>query len=227
MAGPSRSSRAISDACKLAGTAIAGEGTAAAIRRGCALDAASSTALVISSTNSGMPSVRSMMSCRMLAGSAIVADDVVDHGVDVALRQPIERERGHVRLSDPGRLEFRPEGHDQQHATVRDLITSRPNTSKARRVGPMRILEDHQHRTGAGQALDLRDERVHRSLPALLRGQFECGIAPVVGQRQHLDEERGVLRGGRGLREQRVELVEFRLQRVVVRKVRRRVPFGR
>ena len=46
---------------------------------------ASSTALVISSTNSGMPSVRSMMSCRILAGMRLVADDAVDHGVDFAL----------------------------------------------------------------------------------------------------------------------------------------------
>ena len=46
----------------------------------------------------------------------LVADDAVDHGVDVALRQPIEGEGGDMRPSDPRRLEFRPEGHDQQHA---------------------------------------------------------------------------------------------------------------
>ena len=64
-------------------------------RRSAALSpslSASSTALVISSTNSGMPSVRSMMSCRMFAGRQLVADDAVDHGVDVALRQPIDGE---------------------------------------------------------------------------------------------------------------------------------------
>ena len=33
---------------------------------------ASSTALVISSTNRGMPSVRSMMSCRTLAGMSLL-----------------------------------------------------------------------------------------------------------------------------------------------------------
>ena len=62
LAGPSRSSRAISEACKLAGTATAGDG---AIEIACAAAASlpvSNTALVISSTNSGMPSVRSMMS---------------------------------------------------------------------------------------------------------------------------------------------------------------------
>ena len=63
LAGPSRSSRAISEACRLAGTARAGEGTAAAVFRASPSLSASSTAFVISSTNSGMPSVRSIMSC--------------------------------------------------------------------------------------------------------------------------------------------------------------------
>ena len=72
LAGPSRSSRAISEACKLAGTARAGDGTAATVRRASPSLSASSTALVISSTNSGMPSVRSTMSCRTFAGSSLL-----------------------------------------------------------------------------------------------------------------------------------------------------------
>ena len=72
LAGPSRSSRAISDACKLAGTASAGDGTAAAACSAVPSLSASSTALVISSTNRGMPSVRSMMSFRMLAGNDLL-----------------------------------------------------------------------------------------------------------------------------------------------------------
>ena len=80
LAGPSRSSRAISEACRLAGTASAGDGTAAAVCSAAPSLSASSTAFVISSTNSGMPSVRSMMSCRILAGNELVADDAVDHG---------------------------------------------------------------------------------------------------------------------------------------------------
>ena len=71
LAEPSRSSRAISEACRLAGTARDGDGTAAALFAAPSLSA-SSTALVISSTNRGMPSVRSMMSCRILAGSGLL-----------------------------------------------------------------------------------------------------------------------------------------------------------
>ena len=52
--------------------------------------AASNTALVISSTNSGMPSVRSIMSCLMLAGSGLIADDAADQGSDFALSKPVE-----------------------------------------------------------------------------------------------------------------------------------------
>ena len=72
LAVPSRSSRASSEACRLAGTVEAGDGTAAAARRASPSLSASSTALVISSTNSGMPSVRSMMSRRILAGRSLL-----------------------------------------------------------------------------------------------------------------------------------------------------------
>ena len=59
---PSLSSRAINDACKLAGTAIAEEGITAAVRVASSSESVSRTAFVISSTNNGIPSVRSMMS---------------------------------------------------------------------------------------------------------------------------------------------------------------------
>jgi hypothetical protein len=36
----------------------------------------------------------------------LVADKAVDYGLDVALRQPIDGESRHIRLSDPGRLEL-------------------------------------------------------------------------------------------------------------------------
>ena len=71
LAGPRRSSRAISEACRLAGTASAGDGTAAALRRASLSPSASSTAFVISSTNRGIPSVRSTISAITSAGSSL------------------------------------------------------------------------------------------------------------------------------------------------------------
>ena len=80
---------------------------------------ASNTAFVISSTNSGMPSVRSMMSCRMFAGSALLPMTRSIIASDFALCQPIKCEGGHMRPSDPGRLELWPKRHDQEHAKCR------------------------------------------------------------------------------------------------------------
>ena len=45
---------------------------------------------------------------------SLVANDRVDHGIDFALRQPIDSKGGYVRPSDPRRLELRPERYDQQ-----------------------------------------------------------------------------------------------------------------
>ena len=142
-----------------------------------------------------MPSVRSMMSLRMLAGMSLLPIDAVDHGVDIALRQPIDGEDGHVRPSDPGRLEFRPEGHDQQHGKGSNPVHRPTKRFQARGVGPMRILEDHQHRILPRQRFHLGSERFQRSLSPLLWGQIERGIASVVRQRQHFGKERGILDG--------------------------------
>ena len=81
----------------------------------------------------------------------------------------------------------------------------------------MYILEDHQHRLLACQSRELRGQGLQRSLPALLRSQFERGIASIIRQRQHLGKERGVLRGSRGLRQHHIEFVEPRLWLVIVR----------
>ena len=48
------------------------EGIAAAVRCASLSLSASSTAFVISSTKRGMPSVRSMMSCRIFAGMSLL-----------------------------------------------------------------------------------------------------------------------------------------------------------
>ena len=82
----------------------------------------------------------------------------------------------------------------------------------------MHILEDHQHRIGSRQRLQLRSERFQRFLPPLLRGQFERRIASIVRQRQHFGKQRRVLAWRKALRQQGIELVELRLRGVVVRK---------
>ena len=107
LADPSRSSRAISEACRLAGTVRAGDGTAAAVFRASPSLSASSTALVISSTNSGMPSVRSIISCRIVSGSAWLPANEVNHRSDFALPEPVKAECRDVGSSKPRRFKFR------------------------------------------------------------------------------------------------------------------------
>ena len=46
----------------------------------------------------------------------LIAGDAVDDGSGFPLAEPVERQRGHARLADPRRVEFRPKRHDQQHA---------------------------------------------------------------------------------------------------------------
>ena len=101
---------------ELAGTARAGDGTAATVCRASPSLSASNTALVISSTNSGMPSVRSMMSCRMLAGSALLPATPSIMAAISRSASRLMRECSYMRLSDPWRLKFWSERHDQQHA---------------------------------------------------------------------------------------------------------------
>jgi hypothetical protein len=74
-----------------------------------------------------------------------------------------------MRPSDPGRLKFWPEGNEQQDAKTRDPVDYSAECFQACRVGPMRILEDHQNRILQRQSFHLRDERLQSTLTALLR----------------------------------------------------------
>ena len=84
-----------------------------------------------------------------------VADDVVDHGADLAMSQPIEGKSCDVRLPDPGRLELRPKRHDQQNAKARDPVNRATERFEAGGVAPVRILHDHEHGAGARQDFQL------------------------------------------------------------------------
>ena len=78
-----------------------------------------------------------------------VADDAVNHRGDIALCQPIDRRSGYVWLSDPGWVEFRPECYDQQDGKGPNPVHNPTEHLQTRGIGPVRILEDHQHRIGA------------------------------------------------------------------------------
>ena len=117
-----------------------------------------------------------------VSGQRLVADDAVDHAVDLAMTQTIEDKSCHMRLSDPGRLELRPKRHDYENGKVRNPIYRATERFQTRRVAPVRILHDHQHGARARQGFRLPVECLQRLLPSLFRGKLESGVAPIVGE---------------------------------------------
>ena len=146
LAGPSRSSRAISDACRLAGTASDGDGTAATARSAAPSPSASSTAFVISSTNSGMPSVRSMMSCRMFAGSGLLP--TTPSMMAAMSRSPsrLSVRRSHAAVRSTAARTRAGSVTTSSTRRVLNPVHCPTESFQARGIGPMRILEDHQYR---------------------------------------------------------------------------------
>ena len=163
-------------------------GIAAAVRRASPSLSASSTAFVISSTNSGMPSVRSMMSCPALAGRGLLPTTPSIMASMSRFGSRLRVRRSYMRLSDPGRRKFRPERNKQQNAETCNPVDYSTERFQARGVGPMRILEDHQNGILPRQRFHLRDERLQSSLSALFRGKVKRRIASIVRQRQHVGE---------------------------------------
>ena len=147
-----------------------------------------------------------------------VADDPLDQEIDVARRQPMEGQLSHVRPSDPGRAEFRPESDKQQEPVALGPVHRPGEQFEAGRIGPMRIFENHQHGIDPHQHLEVRTKRFQRFLTTELRLNFNRRVASIVGQRQHFGKQRRILGRRRALRQQRVKLVHFRLLAVIVSK---------
>src|SRR5262249_2245025 len=113
---------ALRDLCKLAFKRLGDAGVQCATTRSATFSlSASSTASVISSTNKGMPSVRSMMSSRTVAGRCLLPT-TRSITASISRRQPIESDGSNVRSPDPGCLKLWPERHDQEDPLVQDTI---------------------------------------------------------------------------------------------------------
>src|SRR5262249_35060142 len=72
-----------------------------------------------------------------VCGEQFVAYDALDHRFDFTPRQPIARERGHMRLSGPVRLVFWPEGYVQQPSKGPRAVQSPAEHFRARRGLPL------------------------------------------------------------------------------------------
>jgi hypothetical protein len=99
-----------------------------------------------------------------------VAHYAVNHRSDFALAKAIKCESGDMGPTNPRRLELRSIGDNQQHSECSQPIHRAPNRFQARWVNPMHVLENHQHRLGSRQRLQLRGKRLQGLLPPLLWG---------------------------------------------------------
>ena len=156
------------------------------VRRASPSLSASSTAFVISSTNRGMPSVRSTISAITSAGSSLLPTR--RSMIVAASRSPSRLSVKLVTCDCPthGALNSGRKRYNEQRRKGLNSIHGPTERFQARWVGPMRILADHQHRVLTCQSHKLCGQGLQRSLSALLRSKVECGIASIVWERQHL-----------------------------------------
>src|SRR5262249_6116124 len=107
--------------------------------------------------------------------------------------QAAEAEQRHLRLTEPGPGELRPEGDDQQDWQAGDPIDRQVQPFARRGIDPMCIFEDEQHRLARRQSLYPHQECPKRLLLALLWGEVEWRVAVTRWQRQQISDQWGNL----------------------------------
>jgi hypothetical protein len=120
-----------------------------------------------------------------------------------------------VRQAGPGRLELGAEGDQEQRGQALHPLDHQVQQLARGRVDPVDVLVDHQHRPLPGQELELPEQRLGCPLLPPPWREIE-GWVPAGGRdRQQIGQERHIVDGRRGRREQRLQLLEPRLGRVV------------
>ena len=141
---------------------------------------------------------------------------MIDQHGPLALRQPVERQHGDVRLPGPGRLKFRTEGDDEKDRQGLQALDGQRQQFERRWIGPMHVLEQHQHRPAPRQRLQLLDQRRENLAPPGLRvslGRLQGGGR---GQSQKLGEQLALHRAASRVRCQQLFKLRAFGRRIVV-----------
>ncbi len=97
-----------------------------------------------------------------------------------------------------------------------DLADGAAEQLERRRIDPVNVFENEQHRLEAGEAVELADQRLDRKVLLPLRGQLQFRIAPLGRQRQERGVQADVAEAaGSTAREQGFQLPELALGRVL------------
>ena len=157
-------------------------GTAAAVCMRFQLAPASSTALVISSTNSGMPSVRSMMSCLTSAGSSLLP---ATRSIMVSMsRCPSRLMVRAVTCGRPTQGASNSGRNVTINSTGRFAIRSTVRPNASRLVGSIQCASSKIISTGLERARvsNCAAKCLQRFLPTLLGSKLQSGVASIVRQ---------------------------------------------
>ena len=144
LAGPSRSSRAISDACKLAGTVASPETEPPLQPPG-----SRPRSPPQEPPSSFLPRTEERRRCAprsLPTHPPLVPSFPPDPAMTATTSRcpkPVERQARHMRLSHPWRVELRAESYDEQCRESFDSIHGQAEYLETRRIDPVHILEDH------------------------------------------------------------------------------------
>jgi len=157
-------------------------------------------------------------SCCTLERSVVPAfGHSLDQGSADAPVEPAQGHRRYLRQPAPGRDEFRAVGRNDKHRQARRALDRAVEQIARTGVDPVQVFADEQHRLSPRQPYEVPDQGLEG--PFLLTPQAQCKrrIALLRRQRQQVHEEGRIFDRRRCRREQRCELVEPRLDRILAR----------
>ena len=103
--------------------------------------------------------------------------------------QSAQRQQSRMGPRQPGRCEIRPRHDDGKQARLRDTVRYARQHFERRRVDPMRVFDDEEHRLGFAQANDLLDKKRNGRCLSLCRRQ-RYGGCRCVRQREQFRQQR-------------------------------------
>ena len=157
-----------------------------------------------------------------LGRQRLAARDSFDHRRALAPAEAIERQRRDVRVARPRRAELGPVGEHRQDRQGAHPLDQQVEQLQGRRIDPVQVLVQLEHRAVAGEAGQLLDQDLEGALLLALRAEVQGRVALARGTPSSAADQRHRLVQLLGrLAEQRLQLGELGLRLVVGRKARR------
>jgi hypothetical protein len=112
-----------------------------------------------------------------LVRQRLTARDSFDHCSALAPAEAIERQGGDVRVARPRRIELGPVGEHGQHRQGTHPLDEEVEQLQSRRVDPVHVLIQLEHRAVAGETRQLLDQEFERALLLPLGTEVQRRVA--------------------------------------------------